>query len=333
MTSGIELVQPQWLWLLPALIVLRLIIAKLPVASRRPAVTQTRFVHPLIHLITKTGITRSGGRWTQLWQWLVIAGLILALAQPVRIGEQLPQAPQRRDIVLIVSTSVSMVLRDYVSDGKRIDRMTLLKGVLARFIHDLPTDRFAIIVYADAPYTLVPLTGDHRLLTRMIGRIHTVLAGRSNAMGDAIALAVKEAQPASRQPRALVLFTDAALSGGTITPEAAAQLAARAHLPLYTVAIGAPSAGAEEQRRAGLIYHPADLERLRRLAARTGGHAYWAGDSNALSAAARDIAGRVPQAAKLPPRHLRLPLYQWPLLAALGLLALVQFIRLRREYA
>ena len=63
----------------------------------------------------------------------VVASIAISLTEPVRIGERLPDPPQERDIVFIVDTSISMILRDYVLDGKRIDRMTLLKGVLDRF--------------------------------------------------------------------------------------------------------------------------------------------------------------------------------------------------------
>lgn len=335
MNHAILFLHPYWLWLLPALVCVRLAGYALPARVSRVPSRRLRFVHPLARLLVHAGATPRRWRWVSpAVLWLVIAGLVVALAQPVRIGERLPETPRRRDIVLIVSTSVSMVLRDYVSDGKRIDRMTLLKGVLTKLVDALPNDRFGIIVYADAPYTLVPLTSDHTLITRMITRIQTVLAGRGNATGDAIALAIKEASHRPGRHTALVLFTDAAFTAGGITPQAAAALAAAAHLPVYTVAIGAAAANAGGERRtAGLIYHPANLQQLKLLASRTGARAYWASDSGALSAAVHDIAARVPQAMRAPPRYIYLPLYQWPLLAALVILALAQLTRWLTEGA
>jgi len=92
------------------------------------------------------------------------------------------------------------------------------------------------------------------------------MAGRFNAIGDAIALAVKQATQINdktgkinKRKRILVLLTDADQPTGEIEPDVAAQLAKNANLPLYTIAIGATSLAAEESRLGGLLYSPVDI--------------------------------------------------------------------------
>jgi len=55
-----------------------------------------------------------------------------------------------------------------------------------------------MIVFAENPYLLVPLTRDPTLVQRQLQRLTPTLAGRVSAVGDAITLALKEA---SKQPQ------------------------------------------------------------------------------------------------------------------------------------
>jgi hypothetical protein len=115
---------------------------------------------------------------------------------------------------------------------------------------------------------------------------------------------------------------------GKIDDFAAATLAAEAGMPLYVVAVGAGSYSAEEERASGLIYEPADLERLEMLAGITGAAAFRAGDNEALQKTMQEIAERETNKRDLPPRHVIQPLYQWPLLAGLLLLVFAQLLAL-----
>jgi Ca-activated chloride channel family protein len=323
---------PAWLWLLPALLAVMLLWRVLgkhcDTASLFATGSRQRFLHPLIHLLPAAATTRHASLWHTLLVGLVFVLLVLSLAEPVRLGTRLPDPPRERDIVFLVDASVSMNLRDYVLNGQRIDRMSLLKAVLDRFVQQLPGERMAIVVFGDSAYTLVPLTRDHELLRRQLARIETTVAGRFNAIGDAIALGVKQAEAQPKRRRVLVLLTDADQPTGAIEPRAAAELARAAGLPLYTVAIGASGAEAAEQRNAGLIYQPVDTALLASLAQRTGARSYQAGDTHALQQAIADISRLESNVRKLPPRYVQQPLYHWPLLLALALVLLTPLLRL-----
>ena len=335
--SHYEISQPEWLWLIPVMLgisfILKLNTLKYIIKSKPARLAdisdKQQLLHPLVNKInittSSTNIKRSFG----LIKNFILFLLVLALAQPIKVGEKLPDPPQERDIIFIVDTSVSMILRDYMLNGERIDRMSLLKGVLDSFIHKLKGERMSIIVFGDHAYTLVPLTSDELLLRKMLARVQATMAGRFNAIGEAIALAVKHAtknDSSSNRKRVLVLLTDADQPTGSIDPVNAAQLAKNAKLPLYTIAIGATNIAAEEKRQGGLLYSPVDLDLIQQLSSITGAKNYQAGSPNALKNAIQAISLHETNKQIMKPQYFREPLYYWLLIIALVLFSLQQLI-------
>lgn len=284
-----------------------------------------RVRHPLFALLSNKSSTQtSQNSFKTLLYMLILGLLVIALAEPVKLGQQLPDPPRQRDIVFIVDTSVSMVLKDYILDGQRVDRMNVIRSTLNQFIQQLKGDKVSIIAFADTAHVLVPLTDDTDLILAMLKRLRTGLAGRASAPGDAIALAVKNIIKHNDRHQIMVLVTDAALPVGTITPTAAANIAASRGIPLYTIAVGADTYSAEETRTTGLVYHPADRQLLAEMATTTGAKSYLAGNSRSLQQAIADIERQQRNEQKLVPRYYHQPLYHWPLLSALILLSLFQ---------
>lgn len=336
MSGGIELAAPLWLGLLPVLIVAALLWrlagpgepASLGVGRRTPA----RLFHPLASLLGGERHNATGfPLWKRLALWGALAAMVLAMAQPERIGARLPEPPRQRDVVFIVDTSVGMLLRDYVVEGERLKRIDMLKQVLDGLVQQLPNDRIGVVVFGKTAHTLVPLSDDHQLVRHMLMQIDTDIVGRYSAVGDAIAMAVREAgEEQASERRILVLFTAVNRPAGTIAPLAAAELAAEAQLQVFTVAIGATSEEAAEGETAGLIYQPVDLELLERIAERTGASGYHAENLDTLTAAVRDITAREPQTREGEPVYERQALYHWPLGVA-ALLLLICTFRLPRR--
>lgn len=341
--SSYQLSQPEWLWLIPLAILTYVILLRINTHSANKSVASLavidnenkNVIHPLAGLIAATAKTQKIKSSTNLVYFLSFCLFVIALTQPVRIGEKLPDPPQERDIVFIVDASVSMILRDYILDGERIDRMTLLKGVLNDFIHKLKGERMSIIVFGDHAYTLVPLTTDQFLLQKMLSRVQATMAGRFNAMGDAIALAVKQVAStdklAAKRKRVLVLLTDADQPTGDISPETAAQLAKKESLPLYTIAIGATSIAAEESRQGGLLYSPVDLKLVQRLSEITGAKSFQAGDPDALTKAIQAISLHETNKSKSKPLYFREALYHWFLIFAVSLYSFYQLVVLLKN--
>ncbi len=340
--NSIELSQPQWLWLIPLFIAINITliifrnkyIVNISAASLYDCSSKKTLIHPLVSILQTKSISGNKKSNFNVLYLVIFSFLVLGLSQPIRIGEKLPEPPQERDIIFIVDASVSMILRDYILNGERIDRMSLLKGVLDNFIENLKGEKMSIIVFGDQAYTLVPLTSDQYLLQRMLSRVQATVAGRFNAIGDAIALAVKQATKKHNQSgeinrkRVLVLLTDADQPTGNIDPLIAAELAKNAKLPLYTIAIGATNLAAEEIRQSGLLYSPVDLDLLERISSITGAKSYHAINPSALQNAIQAINLHETNKRKVEPQYYREELYYWFLITAFIIFSLQQLVSL-----
>jgi len=188
---------------------------------------------------------RSRGQGAAPWlRVLALALALVALAQPRTPGEFIPQPVDGRDLVLVVDTSGSMLVRDYRADGQAVSRIEVLQGAVTRFIRAREGDRFALIALAEEAATLVPLTRDRQVVVQQLARLRAGVLGDDTAIGDGIALAVRQFAGDGVRP-AVILFSDGESNAGIVRPTEALALARAAGVVLYTVEITGGAAGLE----------------------------------------------------------------------------------------
>jgi Ca-activated chloride channel family protein len=290
------------------------------------------FKHPLLALIPITVKEyASSSKKIAIIQSVVLIWLVLMLAlsaaQPVKIGKKLPDLPPERDIILLVDVSISMTLDDYREGDNKVSRLAVLKRVLHDFSNASTGERLGMIIFAEQPYVLVPLSRDQHLIQAQLQRLHTSLAGRVSALGDAITLGLKEAAKQPQRKQIIVIFTDVNDSIGRVTPDAAAILAQEAQIPLYTIAIGSAQKKREDVN-GGLLYQAVNIALLEQISQTTGGKSYIATETQAIEQALQDIQTRQANSAIQKPRYAHEALYNWFLLAGIIPLILWQLIRL-----
>jgi len=252
----------------------------------------------------------------------VISGclMLLALAQPVQLGARLAAPAEPIDVILIIDTSVSMVLRDYQLDGERVSRMTMTQALLDRFTRRFSGKRIGLVVLGEKPHMLLQPSRDRELVRYFIHRLKPTIGGRLSALGDAVAVTADQLQSdSSTAETVMILISDAVTPVGNLSPIAGAERAAEMGAVLHTIAIGSKNRQASQSGE--LIYEPADLKLLKQMAELTGGESFHAVDVAAMDAALQKIEQRykkksTPQFAA----QLQQPLYFWPLLAAILLL-------------
>jgi Ca-activated chloride channel family protein len=256
------------------------------------------------------------------WNHAAIALLLVALAQPQSVGDWIAEAPQGRDIVLLLDTSVTMDIPDFELDGRPVTRLSVLKSIMQRFVEARLEDRFGIVVFGSTAATLVPPTFDHALVTASLARIAAGIAGENTAIGDALGLALKQVDTRSRARPALILVTDGDNTDGELRPAEAVALAQRLAVPVYAVQVG----GTAPPSTAAPITEPG----LRDIAALTGGRYYSAGTTSALRDVIHDIGELEQTIARPPTRRALTEWYLLPMLAAVALFTLGHLRRLRR---
>lgn len=340
----IRFAEPYWLLLTPLFLFVALLARRLlhgstlSLNSWLQGLGSDVYRHPLATLFTQPLISsrhvRYRGIFTSIQIFLLLLLFSVALAQPYRVGQRLPDPPQHRDVIFLLDTSVSMVLRDYIVQGERVDRMTMLKNVLTHFVDKLQGNRIQFIAYAENAYTLVPLTNDYALLKFQLQRLQAAsLTGRGSDLSAALLYALQAQSDLLTQESkpVFVMLTDASRPARRIDPRVAAAQVAAHGIRLHTIAIGAGSYAAEDPQHVTLIYHPASFQLLEDIARAGNGQFFWAKDPATLQDALQIIQEAEKRRITSEPIYVTHPLYYWPLgLALLWLLASYLYTLSRR---
>jgi Ca-activated chloride channel family protein len=210
---------------------------------------------------------------------------LLAVAQPVYVGEPVVLPANGRDILIAVDISGSMERDDMVIGGKQVNRLVAVKAVVGDFVIKRTGDRLGLILFGEKAYLQTPLTFDRETMQTLLLEAQIGFAGNGTAIGDAIGLGVKRLQDRPKDHRVLILMTDGSSNAGELNPTEAADLARRAQVKIYTIGIGA-----ERQESRGLfgrnVINPsADLDEktLIDIASATGGIYFRARDPKELT--------------------------------------------------
>ena len=264
-------------------------------------------------------------RGNVLWSHVATLLLCVALAQPQTVGDWIPEAPEGRDIVLLLDTSVTMSIRDFELDGQPVERLTVLKGIMNNFVEHRPEDRFGVVVFGSSASTLVPPSFDHGLVIAFLKRVQAGIVGDNTAIGDALGLALKQVKLQGRARPALILVTDGDNTAGEMRPAEAVELARRMGVPVYCVQIGGDAPTLPNATTSAEIVEPG----LSDIAALTHGRYYRAGNSNTLNAVIQDI-GALEKSIVRPATHRAVTeWYLLPLLLAVALLTAGRGLQLR----
>ena len=245
------------------------------------------------------------------------------------------------DIMLALDLSWSMSAVDMAAPGEKTTRFDIADEVLGDFIRKRPNDRIGLVAFSGEPYLASPLTLNHEWLVQNLDRLH--VSHRSGELGSAIGDAIVKVAAKrlksvpNAKSRVIILLTDGDNNKGEIEPFPAAQLAAAVGAKIYAIGIGIdkpcympafdPSTGILKLDANGnviptLLLQPANYSVLGKVAELSHGKFYRATNGRELL----NIYNQIDQLEKTEVKLKRYatyePLFQLPLLAALGFLAL-----------
>lgn len=281
----------------------------------------------------------AAGRVVGFLRLLVVALGIVALAGPRLADTHVETETAGLDIVLALDLSWSMMALDMGKPEERVSRFAIASEVLESFIRKRASDRIGLVVFSAVPYLASPLTLNHDWLIEHLRHLHVGrLQELGTAIGDAIAMAAKRLKdlPDSKS-RIIILLTDGDNNKGEIDPLPAAQLAAALGAKVYTIGIGIeqpcqlpkfdPGTGQLQLDAGGnviptLMLQPANYTVLGKIAQLSRANFYRATNRRELQAIYNHIDRLEKTEVKLRRHAVYHPLFQWPLLAAFGLLAL-----------
>lgn len=328
--------QFQYPWILGLLALLPLYALLL---GRTGRISALRF--PSADLARAAGATArsAAGRLLFFLRLLSVALVIVAMAGPRFANDRTESQASGIDIMLVMDLSWSMMALDMSGPGERITRFDIASQVMEDFIRKRSEDRIGLQVFSAVPYLASPLTLNHDWLIANLRRLHVgMLRELGTAIGDATAAAAKRLKGAREsKSRIMIVLTDGDNNKGEIDPLPAAQLAAAMGQRVYTIGIGVeevcelpafdPYTGklildAAGNTKPTMTLQPANYAVLGRMASISGAKFYRATNKEELRHIYNDIDRLEKTEVKLRRFTTYRPLFQWPLLAAFGLLAL-----------
>ncbi|QIO31798.1 vWA domain-containing protein [Bradyrhizobium sp. 1(2017)] len=312
-----------WPWLLLALPLPILVWWWLPPYRARQASVHVPFFE---RLAAATGETPQRGavvmerRAVQMIVAIAIwVLLVIALARPQWVGDAVTHEVSARDLILAIDISGSMDQRDFKTpDDETLTRLDGVKRVISDFIARRKGDRVALILFGTRAYVQVPFTQDLQTARQLLGQIEVGMAGEQTAIGDTIGLAIKSFAASTAKEKLLILLTDGNDTASRVPPEHAADIARQNGVVVYTIGVGDPAASGENR---------VDLGVLKAVASTTEGRFFRAEDGAQLQAIYVDIDRLSPAKLQTLSWRPKLPLFQWPLGAAV-ILGLVLWLAL-----
>lgn len=211
--------------------------------------------------------------------------LVVALARPQGIEQNVRTSTEGIDIMLSIDVSGSMLARDF-----KPDRITAAKEVAASFISDRVGDRLGLVVFAGEAFTQSPLTTDQSTLQTLLARIRSGLIEDGTAIGNGLATAINRLRESEAKSKVIILLTDGINNRGEIAPMTAAEIARAQGIRVYTIGVGsrgtAPYPAVDMFGNMTFINQKVEIDEktLTEIARLTGGRYFRATDKEKLQA-------------------------------------------------
>ncbi len=169
---------------------------------------------------------------------IVIILIILALARPQSGREETKITTEGIDIVLALDVSGSMLAEDFEINGRRQNRLFVVKDVVEDFIKERENDRVSMVVFAGRAYTQCPPTLDYGVLLQFLKKVEIGMIEDGTAIGSAIGTSVNRLRESDSKSKVIILLTDGRSNAGEIDPLTAAEIAKTMNIKIYTIGAG-----------------------------------------------------------------------------------------------
>lgn len=233
--------------------------------------------------------TKFLSRFVSILRTLLLALIVLALAQPQSVEYNRRNHTEGVDILLLLDVSQSMSAEDLAPN-----RLTVAKQTLEKFVKKRSSDRVGLVIFGGDAFTRSPLTIDHDIVTRFLGDVTLNSAGNGTAIGQAIAVGLNRLKKSDVKNKLIILLTDGENNAGQVDPQTASKMAKSLGVKVYVIGVG-KEGGAPipyPDQRFGKQYYrypdgslqltKLDEVGLKEIAAITGGKYFRATNTNAL---------------------------------------------------
>lgn len=203
---------------------------------------------------------------------LAYAFLVLSLSRP-QFGSKIKEV-KTNGVEIVVALDVS---NSMLADDLKPDRLSTAKLALLRLVDRLRDDRLGLVVFAGDAYTQLPITSDFVSAKMFFSSINpNLVPQQGTALGKAIELGIKSFSSTSKNSRVLIVISDG--ENHEDDPIAAAELAKKEGVRIYTVGVGQPqgspiptNSGYLKDKDGNIVITRLDEQTLQKVAEAAGG--------------------------------------------------------------
>ena len=247
----------------------------------------------------------------QLMPPLFLTGALLLILAAARPRTSLSRERRSVDAIaigMVVDVSGSMDALDLTPKGAGYKtRLEVVKELFEDFVDKRPDDLIGLVTFGGYASTRSPLTADHRALAHVLKGVEIPKGdldsrGRPvdqeetmTAVGDGLATGVARLTDAEPKTRIVILLSDGVSNTGIISPEQAADAAAKLDMRVYAIGVGSNGRTPFKMRdmlgRERIAYADTtfDESQLKGIADKTGGRYFSVRDHEGLEAALEEI--------------------------------------------
>ena len=234
--------------------------------------------------------------------------LIIAAARPRTTLARERRSVNAIAIEMVVDVSGSMEALDLTPAGQPYKtRLDVVKEMFAQFVSARPDDLIGLVTFGGYASTRAPLTADHPALVHVlkgveIPRAQADAQGRPvdqeetlTAIGDGLSTGVARLTDAEPQTRIAILLSDGESNTGIISPDQAADAAAKLGMRVYVIGVGSnnrtPFKARDMFGRETIAYADASFDetQLKAIASKTNGRYFSVRDNEGLKNALAEI--------------------------------------------
>lgn len=171
--------------------------------------------------------------------FLILSFILIALGASRPYMEKVISKPsEKRNIMLSIDISNSMLTRDYFYKRYIINRLQATKTVLTDFIQKRVDDRIGLVIFGTKAFLQAPLTTDKGAIKRIIRKIEVGQAGGDTALGDGLGLAIRHVEKINAKASSIILLTDGVQTAGNVNVLEAAKIASKLNIKVHTIGLG-----------------------------------------------------------------------------------------------
>lgn len=147
----------------------------------------------------------------------------------------------KNQIIIAIDSSKSMGISDFIENGQPINRLSIAKKHIKKFISSRKNDDISTIIFGDNAYLYTPFSDNTRQINQIIDDLNPSLVGDFTALNEALALSLKYFNSNPNIEKNLILLSDGRDTKDQIAVDKIINKFEKSNIKIFCVGLGSIS--------------------------------------------------------------------------------------------